>query len=66
MPIDIISPTLDRLILNYAVLPWNNRCAKCGRRAHFRCDQCGQAFCAEHSKVGHNLQVRCAACGASA
>ena len=65
-PIEIISPTLDRLILNYAVLPWNNRCAKCGRRAHFRCDQCGQAFCAEHSKVGHNLQVRCAACGASA
>ncbi|MBZ5515785.1 MAG: hypothetical protein LAN62_13265 [Acidobacteriia bacterium] len=61
-PLEIISPALDRLLVNYAVLPWKNRCASCGRRAHFRCDQCAHDFCAVHSHVGGNLHVRCAAC----
>jgi hypothetical protein len=63
-PIEIISPSLDCLIVNYAVLPWKNRCGRCSRRAHFRCGQCTQVFCAEHSSVGRNLQVRCGACAA--
>ncbi len=63
-PLEIISPALDRLLLNYAVLPWKNRCACCGRRAHFRCDHCALDFCASHSRVGRNLKVRCGACAA--
>jgi hypothetical protein len=61
-PLEILSPALDRLVVNYAVLPWRNRCAVCGRRAHFRCDHCGRSFCASHSKVSRRLEVQCAAC----
>ncbi len=61
-PLEIISPALDRLLVNYAVLPWRRRCARCGRRAHFRCEHCGQDFCAEHSHVSRNLKVRCGDC----
>jgi hypothetical protein len=61
-PLEIISPALDRLLVNYAVLPWRNCCAVCGRRAHFRCDRCGGSVCATHSTVSRRLEVRCAAC----
>lgn len=61
-PLEILSPALDCLVVNYAVLPWRNRCAVCGRRAHFRCDHCGRSFCATHSKASRRLEVRCAAC----
>ena len=61
-PLEILSPALDSLVVNYAVLPWRNRCAVCGRRAHFRCDHCGRSFCATHSKVSRRLEVQCAAC----
>jgi hypothetical protein len=62
-PLEIVSPALDRLIVNYAVLPWRNRCAACSNRAHFRCDACGKKLCANHSKVGRRLKVRCLDCG---
>ena len=61
-PLEIISPALDRLIVNYAALPWRNRCPVCSHRAHFRCDQCGRAFCASHAKVGGRLDIHCAGC----
>lgn len=63
-PLEIISPALDRLILNYAVLRWKNRCPACGKRAHFRCDRCGRDCCASHSRVGSHLQVSCGECSA--
>jgi len=63
-PLEIISPALDRLIVNYAVLPWKNRCATCGKRAHFCCAKCAHDFCAAHSKVSRSLEVRCQACAA--
>jgi len=63
-PLEIISPALDRLLVNYAVLPWKKRCASCGRRAHFRCDECALDCCAVHSHVGRNLKVRCGTCAA--
>jgi hypothetical protein len=62
-PLEIISPALDRLIVNYPVLPWRNRCSTCNQRAHFRCDRCGRGFCASHSRVRRNLTVRCLDCG---
>ena len=61
-PLEIISPALDRLLVNYAVVPWSNRCANCTHRAHFRCDLCGRTFCANHIKVSRGLGVRCASC----
>ena len=61
-PLEIISPAFDRLVVNYAVLPWRNPCASCAHRAHFRCDRCGRALCATHAKVSRTLNVRCADC----
>ncbi len=58
-PLEIISPALDRLLVNYALLPWKRRCARCDRRAHFHCDHCALDFCAEHSRVGANLRACC-------
>ncbi len=63
-PIEIISPALDRLILDYAVLPWRNRCAMCGLRAHFRCVNCRRVFCAAHAKVVSRWKVQCGDCAA--
>ncbi len=61
-PLEIASPALDRLLLNYAVLPWRHTCEDCPRRARFRCDQCGRAFCPDHARPGAALAVRCASC----
>jgi hypothetical protein len=58
-PLEIVSPALDRLLVDYAVLPFRQACNRCAARAHFRCVRCGQAYCAEHSKVGKGLQVNC-------
>ncbi|PYV17803.1 MAG: hypothetical protein DMG21_07165 [Acidobacteria bacterium] len=61
-PLEIISPALERLILNYAVLPWKHRCSSCAAKAHFRCDNCGRPFCAKHVRANRRCQVRCAEC----
>jgi hypothetical protein len=61
-PLEIISPALDRLIVNYAVLPWRHHCANCANRAHFRCDRCSRDFCAVHSGVRGGLAIACSEC----
>jgi LexA-binding, inner membrane-associated putative hydrolase len=64
-PLEIISPAFDRLIMNYALLPWKNHCASCSHRAHFRCDQCGKTFCANHAKPVRGCAVACNNCAGS-
>lgn len=61
-PLEILSPSLDRLLLNYAVLPWGHTCRSCARRAHFRCNTCGGTFCPAHAKTTSGLGVVCEAC----
>jgi hypothetical protein len=61
-PLEIISPSFDRLIVGYAVLPWRHRCAECQCRAHFRCARCGRALCAAHGKIRRDLSVVCKHC----
>jgi hypothetical protein len=58
-PLEIISPALDRLVVNYAVLPWKHVCVRCASRAHFWCDHCQQARCARHARVRGDFTVRC-------
>ena len=62
-PLEILSPALDRLVVNYAVLPWRNACKSCTRRARFRCDQCQQTFCPVHARTRPGLKVLCGDCG---
>lgn len=61
-PLEIISPAFDRLLMDYAVLPFRNRCADCNKRAHFRCDRCRRAICANHGFVGKGFKVVCKTC----
>ncbi len=61
-PLEIISPAFDRLIMDYAVLPFRNRCADCNNRAHFRCDRCRRTICANHGNVGKGFAVVCKTC----
>ncbi len=61
-PLEILSPALDRLLVNYAVLPFRHACADCARRAHFRCEACGRALCSAHGKVNSSLRVCCSQC----
>ncbi len=61
-PLEILSPALDRLVVNYAVLPWRNRCTTCRRRAHFRCEQCSRTACFRHGGVRTGLNVLCNEC----
>ena len=61
-PIEILSPALDRLLLNYVVLPWRHTCRACPRRARFRCDQCRRDFCPDHARPMASLAVRCTTC----
>ncbi len=63
-PLEILSPAFDRLLMNYAVLPWRRRCALCGRRAHFCCGNCRRTVCSSHGKVGARWQALCADCAA--
>lgn len=64
-PLEIISPALDRVLVNYAILPWRHHCPECSRRATFRCDQCQRTFCSNHAKVKPRLVVRCQSCAVS-
>ena len=64
-PLEIISPAFDRLIVGYAVLPWQNRCVDCTHRAHFRCGQCGRMVCANHGKITSGFKVQCNNCANS-
>lgn len=63
-PLEILSPALDRLVVNYAVLPWRHTCRDCKRRAQFRCEECDGVFCGDHAKPAARLAVQCASCAA--
>ena len=63
-PLEVISPSLDRLLVNYAVLPFTARCALCQARARYRCDLCFRTLCTGHGRVAANLTIRCLSCAA--
>ncbi len=62
-PLEVISPRLDALIMNYVALPWREHCAECSARAHFRCARCAKPVCARHWRP-RALSGTCAACAA--
>jgi len=58
-PLEAISPKVDSLLMNFALLPWGHRCAHCGRRALYRCGQCDRPLCPYHRAISWRLEVRC-------
>jgi len=58
-PLEVISPKVDSLIMNFVLLPWRNRCVECGRVAFYRCARCGRVLCPYHRAVTWRLEVKC-------
>jgi membrane-bound metal-dependent hydrolase YbcI (DUF457 family) len=60
-PIEMISPELDRRIVNlFRAKPLD--CHVCGGRANETCASCGRACCMRHGRIVRTFVVRCAAC----
>jgi len=59
---EVFTPKGDRFIMNFVTLPWRRRCAECGRRAFYRCEECGGYFCSLHRKVTRGWRPLCKAC----
>lgn len=59
-PLEVASVRVDRLLSAFVVLPWTTRCRACGKRAFYRCEQCGAPCCPRHRRVGGSLAVVCA------
>jgi membrane-bound metal-dependent hydrolase YbcI (DUF457 family) len=58
-PLEAISPNVDSLLTNFALLPWKHRCAECGGVAFYRCGRCGRLLCPNHRAINWRLEVRC-------
>lgn len=64
-PLDLISPRLDRIFLNF-FRRRNLECATCRRRCNETCDGCGAATCFRHGRLGRGFRVACGRCEAGA
>jgi len=52
----------DRLIMNFLTLPWRHRCRECGKRAFYRCGDCGACLCSHHRKAARGWRLLCERC----
>ena len=60
-PIEMLSPELDRRIVNlFRRRPLS--CHVCGGRANERCAMCDQPCCLRHGKITGRFTVKCATC----
>ena len=64
-PLEIISPALDRRVVNL-LPPKRMACHICGRPSSERCDVCGEPVCMRHGRINRHLGVTCAKCHAAA
>lgn len=58
-PLEVISPNVDSLLMNFVTLPWRERCGECGGLAFYRCSQCGRPLCPTHRTITRRLDVQC-------
>lgn len=60
-PLEIVSPKLDRLVVNlFRAKPLV--CHVCGGKANERCDACARPCCLKHGRITRRLDVRCGDC----
>jgi membrane-bound metal-dependent hydrolase YbcI (DUF457 family) len=58
-PLEVISPRLDKLVMNFLLLPWHVRCSHCGKPAFYRCSLCSAALCPHHRSITLRLHIHC-------
>ena len=47
-PMEFLSKTRDRVMVDFLILPFTSRCYVCRRRALFQCDHCARTVCGTH------------------
>ncbi len=62
-PLEILSPRLDRMVLN-CFRRRTLECGICQRRCNNRCEGCDQPVCGRHSRLGWYFRLRCPGCAA--
>ncbi len=60
--IEAFSKNLDILLINFAFLPFKNKCAYDQNRALYKCSECGKMLCAKHRYFVKGLKVICPDC----
>lgn len=64
-PADIVSPRLDRLLIN-AFRARPHGCAVCAGSCNNACEPCGRPVCMRHAVISTYFEVRCPACAGPA
>ena len=60
-PFELFGRRADALVIDFVRLPWRHRCVECGRRATYRCRQCGETVCGYHVRLP-GLRPYCQSC----
>ena len=60
-PFDLLSPRLDRFVMNLFRRRTSD-CATCARRCNNACDGCGRPVCLGHGRLGRGFRLRCPVC----
>lgn len=60
-PLEIISPRLDHLVLNFFRAK-NRNCCACAKPCNHRCDGCTRPVCLRHGKLGWRFRLQCPSC----
>lgn len=50
-PLEIISPQFEKFMINFVTTPFNHKCAVCGSRAFYICENTKQPLCGRHVKI---------------
>jgi hypothetical protein len=58
----VLSPHLDRRIVNYLLRKKNDVCHLCALATNELCETCGQAVCKRHFSLRRNFIVQCDEC----
>jgi len=64
-PFELFGGRVDALVIDFVRLPWRHRCVACGRRATYRCRECGRTVCGYHVCLP-GLHPRCQVCDGKA
>lgn len=60
-PLEVLSPRLDHLVLNFFRAK-NRNCSACGKPCNNRCDGCTRPVCMKHGTLNFRLRLRCPSC----
>jgi len=58
-PLEILGKRADAFFYHFVTLPFREKCAACGARAFYRCNECGAPLCGRHRKFSGWFGISC-------